>query len=109
MPLFGSKPKKVYVLIYYRTNPPTISQQADIMSTLSKSGTPAVLAEVGQLSAEVQHAPAPMLEAYMKLQCTQYLMRNGIGIASKKLDYKTKEMSGFVVTTMAGEFVGGPS
>ena len=109
MPLFGSKPKKVYVLIYYRANPPTSSQQAEIMTSLAKGGTPVVLAEVGQLSAEVQHAPTPMLEAYMELQCAQYLMRNGIGIASKKLDYKTKDIGGFVVTTMAGDFVGGPS
>jgi len=109
MPLFGSKPKKVYVLIYYRSNPPTSSQQAEIMSSLSKGGTSVVLAEVGQLSADVQHAPAPLLEAYMKLQCSQYLMRNAIGIASKKLDYTTKEVGGFVVTTMAGEFIGGSS
>ena len=104
MPLFGPKPNKIFVFIHYKSDPPSSSQQEVILSSFSKGGTPVVLAEVCQLPQEQWDAPIPLREAYMKLQGSKYLMQHGIGTGSK-LDYKTREMSGFIVTTVSGVFV----
>jgi hypothetical protein len=104
MPLFGPKPNKVFVFIHYKSDPPTSSQQAEIMSSLSKGGTPIVFAEACQLPEEQWDAPIQLRDAYMKLQGSRYLFQNGIGTGSK-LEYKTREMGGFIVTTVSGVFV----
>jgi len=104
MPLFGPKPNKVFVFIHYKSDPPSNSQQAEIMSSLSKGGTPLVFAEACQLPEEQWDATIKFQDAYIRLVGSRYLYQNRIGTGSK-LEYKTREMGGFIVTTVSGVFV----
>jgi len=87
------------VFIHYKSDPPSSSQQAVIVSSLSKGGTPIVFAEACQLPEEQWDVPIQLREAYLRLQGARYLVQHGIGIGSK-LEYKTREMGGFIVATV---------
>jgi hypothetical protein len=92
------------VFIHYKSDPPSNSQQAVIVSSLSKGGTPLVFAEACQLPEEQWDVPIQLREAYVRLVGSRYLYQNRIGIGSK-LEYKTREMDGFIVTSVSGVFV----
>ena len=111
MPLFGPKPNKVFVFIHYKTEPPTSSQQAEIMAALPKGKTPLVFAEAVPMTKEVAdmtNAPAELYEklvtAYVRLVCAKYLMRHAIGMISEKIEHKTYHIAGFLVSTSTGQF-----
>jgi len=110
MPLFGPKPNKIFVFIHYKTDPPNSSQQAEIMASLAKGSEPFVFAEAVKLPpeyAQVLQLPG-MYEQwqmnYTKMIATRYLFQHAIGIKSKTVEYMTREMAGFLVTTASGEF-----
>lgn len=114
MPLFGPKPNKTFVFIHYKTDPPTSSQQAEIMASLAKGKTPVVFAEAVPMTPEVADAknvPAELYEklvmAYVRLVCSKYLMKNRIGMISKSIEHKTYQLAGFLVSTSTGQFTEG--
>lgn len=104
MSLFRSKPKKVYVFISYRFEPPTSSQQEEILSSLARGGTPVVLGEVRQLPEEQWQAPKELRDAYLKAEDWLYLATNNIGYSSKP-KYVIREVGGLLVTTVSGDLL----
>jgi len=74
------------------------------MSSLSKGGTPLVFADACQLPEEQWDATIKFRDAYMRLVGSRYLYQIRIGTGSK-LEYKTREIDSFIVTTVSGVFV----
>ena len=110
MPLFGPKPNKIFVFIYYKIDPPTSSQQTEILASLPKASAPYVFAEAVQLPKGYEEARQfPELYekwkvTYPQMVATRYVFNHGIGTYSKKVEYKTREMAGFLVTTASGQY-----
>ena len=111
MPLFGPKPNKIFVFIHFKTDPPTSSQQAQIMASLPKTSLPYVFAEAVQLPKEEYEQALQLPEfyekwkvAYSEMVAARYVYNHAIGTYSKKVEYKTREMAGFLVTTASGKF-----
>jgi hypothetical protein len=103
MPLFGIKPNKMYVFIHYWNDPPTNSQQTEIMNSLAKGNPTLVFAGASRFPEEQREAPLPLREAFLKLQGSKHFYTNGIGTGSTP-EYRIREMGGFVVTTVKGKF-----
>ena len=90
MPLFGPKPNKIFVFIYYKIDPPTSSQQTEILASLPKASAPYVFAEAVQLPKEYEEARQfPELYekwkvTYPQMVATRYVFNHGIGTYSKR-------------------------